>query len=150
MTPTLHTTIALQADLEQLRGAGQALRALLEQAAAPEDTLGACELAVQELLTNIVNHACHGEASQVIRVELTVEGGPGGAALTVRTWDNGTPAELDLDNIAMPDPLALQVGGYGLALMHALVDRLEYTRQGAQNCWVLVKSFTPLQSQARS
>jgi anti-sigma regulatory factor (Ser/Thr protein kinase) len=94
--------------------------------------------AIGELSGNVVRHA--------------YPAGPGELRLTLRLRDNaleavvtdrgrplsGLPPARDLHAI---DPLGLTDGGFGLDLVRAAVDRVEYARARKVNRWRLVKSL---------
>jgi anti-sigma regulatory factor (Ser/Thr protein kinase) len=90
------------------------------------------ETAVTEIVGNIAEHAA----------------GDGLLDVTVRVWvlpdrleaefrDRGRRADVDLENVALPDGLA--ESGRGLALTLAAVDELRYHRDGDVNHWHIVR-----------
>ncbi len=129
--------ITIQSTYESVRSADEALRALLSQAGVSESLSPACELAVHELLTNLVDHAYTGDPTGKVEVEMTVTE----QSLRVQTRDTGIPPNLDLYNISMPNPEDLAEGGYGLAIILTLMDEVSYQTQNGQNLWHLVKKF---------
>jgi serine/threonine-protein kinase RsbW len=101
---------------------------------------GRFEMAVVEILGNIVEHAYEldhagapGPAEELRRFDICVSATDDD--LVARFGDNGLPMELDLENIAMPDPLS--ESGRGLALVSAAVDDLQYERIEGRNHWRL-------------
>jgi len=90
-----------------------------------EDTAGSVELALVELATNSVVHAC---ASKV-----SLEAAAGPNSLTVVLRDDGV--RFDADEVAAPTPDVPQVHGYGLMLVEQLTEDLVYSRHGDQNEW---------------
>lgn len=94
------------------------------------------ELAVIEILGNIVEHAWAAGSEHVgsrrllLELELTAE------RVTAVLGDNGEPASLDLSGATMPGEDA--ESGRGLPLAMAALDRLDYSREGARNVWSLV------------
>ena len=98
------------------------------------------ETAVIEILGNIVEHAYqvdHSDAAppaeESRRFDIRVSAGP--QELVATFEDNGLPAELDLEHLAMPDDLA--ESGRGLALAGMLADAwgVTYTPR-AKRVWV--------------
>jgi len=130
-------SLQIPADYEQLRSASLALREMLIQSRVAETTISSCELILQELLTNIVDHAYLGDASQSIHINLSIHS----RQLIIETQDTGVAANVDLENVAMPDPLAFQEGGYGLAILMSLSDEVLYRRENQINIWKLVKQI---------
>ncbi len=134
-------TIIIASTYEEVRIADEALRAVLIAAHIPDDIVGCCELALHELLVNLVDHAYNKYTDQSIEITLTLEAG----MLIIQTVDFGKSAQLDLDSISMPEPVDLAESGYGMAIIQSLVDNIEYqnipvTPFGAgQNVWTLRK-----------
>lgn len=127
--------MTIQATYASVRAADEALRALLNAAQTPEETSSACELAFHELLTNLVDHAYPGQPHREIQVHIQISD----QKIQMETRDEGTPAHLNMDEIAMPDPEALAEGGYGLAIIQTLMDEMKYFTKNGQNTWQLVK-----------
>jgi len=91
-------------------------------------------IAVGEIGANIVEHAAQ---HRPVRLRMEVLVSP--EEVRVAFLDDGPPADVDLKNATMPDPMA--ECGRGLALAHAALDRLIYHRNRF-NHWILVsKSF---------
>ncbi|MDN4175324.1 ATP-binding protein [Nocardioides sp. SOB77] len=95
------------------------------------------ELAVVEVLANIVEHAYgeeHDDAhgARGVELDLAVEVD----RLVAVLHDDGVRAELDLSRVSMPGEDA--ESGRGLALTLATVDELEYRREDGRNLWRLV------------
>jgi serine/threonine-protein kinase RsbW len=127
----------LPAGFEKLRKASVALRDLLTRHKVKEDIINGCELALQELLANIAEHSYGEDESRFISVDLRVEG----KRLFIHTEDVGVPANVNLEKVAMPDPFDLQVGGYGMALIMELMDKVEYQYRDGKNLWFMSKAI---------
>jgi serine/threonine-protein kinase RsbW len=92
------------------------------------------EMAVVEIVGNIIEHAYTADSSstgRILHVALTVAPDSVEAVLS----DNGLPTELDLEAVTMPGEDA--VSGRGLALAVAAVDEVGYERVGGRNHWTL-------------
>lgn len=105
-----------------------------------DDLCGSAELVLAEVLNNVVEHAlagmggrgsfgfsCHGDAHQ-LAISVTDNGRamPGGQVPGGALPDVDTPMESgDID--------ALPEGGFGWALVHALVHDLHYARKNGVN-----------------
>ena len=130
------------ADLDELPAVSATLTSLLRrclgQTLAERDRY-ACELVLQELLSNLVRHACVENPQLHIQVRLSLDAAA--RILRVETSDPGRENHLDLQEIEMPVPDGLREGGYGMPLIHALVDSIAYRREGDRNLWSLAKSF---------
>lgn len=96
------------------------------------------ELAVHETCTNIVEHAYAG-VNGLIHLSVTVEQSP--KRLVIELKDNGR--SFDPAKVPEPNLEESQVNGYGLFLMHQLMDRVDYYPQSGQNRWCLVKNLEP-------
>lgn len=94
------------------------------------------QLAVQEACTNIVDHAYEGKPGYTFTVKIVVQQHP--QTLTISLIDKGVSfdisqrPEVDLDTPS-------DDGGYGLFLMHQLLDEVRYEVTNEGNLWVLVK-----------
>jgi anti-sigma regulatory factor (Ser/Thr protein kinase) len=127
----------IPAGYEELRIAAKALRDLLMLHKVEAGIIDNCELALQELLTNIVEHSYNGNKDKMINIRLRVEG----KQFIVETMDTGVFANITLDPVRMPDPLELQVGGYGMAIIQALMDEVQYQYNDSKNMWKLIKKI---------
>ena len=88
------------------------------------------EIAVGEISANIIEHAA--KAGPVrLRMEVRVLAD----TISVSFVDDGPPAQVDVHAPSMPDHTA--ESGRGLALAHAVLDRLHY-RRSSVNHWTLV------------
>lgn len=133
----MQTDLIIDADYEQLRIPGGILRELAGRAGIPEETISLCELVLQELLTNLVDHAYCGVSTGKISIHLQVEP----AKILIKTEDSGEAANLILENVSMPDPSELQEGGYGMAIIKSLMDEVSYRHENRKNIWLLVKKL---------
>jgi len=98
----------------------------------PEQVRGGFELAVVEVVTNVVMHSSD---DRPVRVELAVRSTEDGLEAVVT--DDAPPAAVDIDGAAMPDPEDLGESGRGLALVTLLVDRFEHAALPDGNRWLL-------------
>ncbi|HUV91903.1 MAG TPA: ATP-binding protein [Anaerolineales bacterium] len=93
------------------------------------------KLAAQECCTNIIDHSYAEESGGRIGVCLTVLREP--RRLVVEFHDTG----ISVEPATVTEP-QLKVGserGYGLFLMHELMDDVNYSQDERGNCWRLVK-----------
>lgn len=98
------------------------------------DEAGALELALAEVLNNIVEHAYAGQAAGPVRLLVLRQGG----TLDCRVEDRGRP----MPGLVLPDgrlpsvdgPIEdLAEGGWGWALIRAVTSDLSYERIGGRN-----------------
>jgi serine/threonine-protein kinase RsbW len=94
---------------------------------------GAFELAVVEVVTNVIQHGVEGTRT---RVELEV--GHTEHGLRAVVTDDAAPAEIDPSSAAMPDPEDFGESGRGLALIALLVDEFSHEPLAHGNRWTLV------------
>ncbi len=93
------------------------------------------QLAVQEICVNIVKHAYDGQNDGRIALVLTVAAPP--LRLIVECHDGGRP--FDPAGVPLPDLEHGQINGYGLFLVHHLMDTVTYDPCPEHNRWRLVK-----------
>lgn len=134
--------LTVQPTLQDLGRAVQALQGLLPARLA-EAERNALEIALCEVLTNIVQHGFAGAAGAPIEVEveeqpqaLVVEVCDTGCAIPRAKLEAAGPAAFafDADDIA-----ALPEGGFGLALVKAAFDVVDYRSADGVNCMHLEK-----------
>ena len=129
--------LSIPASLNYLSIVGPCLSTILQAANQPykEETLPySLELAIYETCTNIVVHAYENSFGR-IEIALTLENHP--QRLVVDLYDTGS--SFDLKNITPPNLEVPQEHGYGLFLVHQLMDDVEYQAGNGKNHWRLVK-----------
>ena len=94
------------------------------------------ELAVHEACANIVEHAYAGLSGR-IEVVFTLVEEP--RQLIVELGDNGR--SFDLSTVTAPDLDQPNTSGYGLFLVHQLMDKVDYFPEPGNNLWRLVKQY---------
>ena len=130
--------LVIPASYPDIRIADECLRSIMLASKISDEVVSGCELALHELLINLVDHAYCGDSSGQITINLRLEED----VLQIQTFDTGNPVNVDLNNISMPEPETFSEGGYGMALIQMLVDNINYQRSGNQNIWTLVKRIT--------
>lgn len=104
------------------------------QAGFPSDTISDLKLAISEAITNVVRHAYNGEPDHQIILSLVIDD----KALTLTIRDFGRP--FDASGYRPPDLNEPQEAGYGMFLMHSLMDEVHYdTSSGVGTTLTLVK-----------
>lgn len=93
------------------------------------------QLAVQEVCTNIVDHAYAGMEAGRIKVTLSLLESP--KRLSIELRDTGNSFDPSL--VAEPDLEVGQVHGFGLFLLRILMDEVNYEPLYQSNCWRLIK-----------
>jgi serine/threonine-protein kinase RsbW len=132
--------LEIPADLLSIRAAGDWIRGCLAERLTP-DHVGAvaytCELAIQEVLVNIVTHG-YGDAPGSIR--LSGEFTPDGETWRVVVEDDA--AGYEPDALHDPDPSEPQEHGYGMMIVRQLTSEFSYVRLTDRNRTTLVFDLT--------
>lgn len=134
--------IRLSADVQNLEQFLSAIRDTAARHGFPEKRIREIELAAEEALVNIFQHAYpEGDAGDVL-MECNLDAG--GEQLIIRFLDTG----IAFDNAAIAEPdltLDLEerpVGGLGFFFMQTMVDEVTSTREGETNILTLAAGRT--------
>jgi serine/threonine-protein kinase RsbW len=105
------------------------------------------ELCIAEAVTNAIKHAYHGNSGHTVSVFVSV----GADELRLEVTDRGTPMPApqierlvlgtDLAKSDSIDRASLAEGGRGLQIIHDLMDRVAYIKNGSINRLQLTKCF---------
>ena len=133
----MQTDLTVIANFEQLRKPAELLKELCSQSGVPAETFSLVELALQELLTNQVEHAYENNSAGTIKLQFNVDADK----ILIVSEDAGLKATFDLNKVKMPDPLELAEGGYGMAIIKNVMDDVSYRRLDGRNIWKLMKRF---------
>ena len=123
--------MTLRNDISEVARVLDAIEAFGEAHDLPAKAIFQLNLALDELITNIVSYAFEGHAES--RIELTVELRDGG--LDAVLIDNGrpfNPVEAELPDLGEGLD-ERRIGGLGLKLVRTYMDRLDYRRDGELN-----------------
>jgi serine/threonine-protein kinase RsbW len=103
------------------------------------------ELCTVEAVTNVIQHAYHGQPGHVVSVIVTIEIDQ----LRLEVVDSGTPMPMeyrerllhgsDVFQICDTERASLAESGRGLQIMHDLMDAVAYTPEGSFNRLQLTK-----------
>lgn len=131
------TSLTLPAEPASLGKVLEVVRSVAEQAGIGLKPTTQLELAVEEVLVNILKHAYGGGPGEVqVSCRITAEG-----AVEVEFADQGPP----FDPLSRPEPdLAATVderpiGGLGVHLAKTLTDQMTYRREDGSNILTLLK-----------
>lgn len=130
-------TITVSASHKEIYIPCNQLRALLVDARVSIGNINLCELALRELLTNLVELAYEGNAAGKIKVNLACSP----SRVVIETQDTGKPAQVVIGRNDSVNPIDLKEGVYGTAIMQSLVDEVVYTFGKGTNTWKLVKKL---------
>lgn len=124
-------TIRLPADPKEIERLNRIVRQFGDLHEVPGRTLYAVNLALDELVTNVILHGYEDRTDQEVKAQLTVQEG----VITAEVEDGGR-AFNPLD-APTPDLNAAlderELGGLGIHLVRSLMDRVEYRREGEKN-----------------
>ncbi|WP_420633450.1 ATP-binding protein [Candidatus Palauibacter sp.] len=131
--------IALKRDPSEPRRVVDAIERLCLDRGLSQDIIFKFQLSMDELLTNVISYGFEGiEESPVITVDIRL----GEANIHVVIRDNGQPFN-PLEDAATPDlSLAAEdrpIGGLGIHLTRAFIEKLAYERVDGFNCLTLTQ-----------
>jgi serine/threonine-protein kinase RsbW len=131
--------LEIPASFSYLNVLGACVRSFFTTVAAESELNGVAynvELAVHEACTNIVEHAYAGISG---RIEITMSLIREPHQLVVELHDSGR--SFQLPEVTQQDFSEPQISGYGLFLIHQLMDEISYHPQSGDNRWYLVKNL---------
>lgn len=136
--PTWRRELRAPARLDSLPSIGASLHEFAREAfgqGGDSSAVHDLRLAVQEAVTNVIEHG------QIPDPDLGIVLEARGSTLVVEVRSRGVCFDTTRVNPLLPDLELLAEGGYGICLMHALVDEMEFTTEGDTNVLVLSKSI---------
>lgn len=134
-------TLRVPNELAVIERLADAIDAFCSDHAIPPPLAVNLNLALDEILTNIISYGFKDEERHDIEVDLRLDAG----TLAVEVIDDGVA----FDPLKMPPPdldAALEdrpIGGLGIHLVKSLMDSVEYRREGARNRLSLRKNVFP-------
>ncbi|WP_168627583.1 ATP-binding protein [Cryobacterium sp. BB307] len=135
MTDALRRTYVLESPPDDVETVHDLLASLWSEA--PQVTNGdriRFETALIELAANVMTYAVPGGTVEcTLLIEVT------DVRIIATLTDSGYEADIPLTDGRMPGEL--QEAGRGLLLMRALVDEIEYTREGDLNRWRIARNL---------
>ena len=134
------SVIALKNDLSEITRLADELQAFADGHGISPGTLFALNLALEELVTNIISYGYPDTGEHVITVSLDVDG----ADLHVRLEDDAkafNPLEKETPDLDAPIE-ERGIGGLGVHLVRELMDDVRYERVGARNVLSMRKHMT--------
>ncbi len=123
--------LTLPADATAMPAVQAAIEAFCEAHAVATRPAYVLGLVVEELVTNVVNHAYRGTGGGPVRIRVEAAGG----TISGEVRDDGPP--FDPTTASAPDTSAAlddrPIGGLGVHIVKTLVERLDYAREGDSN-----------------
>jgi len=141
VTPVQQQTLALRSELAELPRLVSFIDDFFALLPADAGALNAFQLALEEVVLNVINHGYHGETGHTIPVTLAVEDGH-----VLATVTDDAPA---FDPLARPPvdinaPLEDRpIGGLGIHLVKKLMTNVTYERRDGRNILTLARELRP-------
>ena len=128
------TTLTVPGQLENVPHVRRWLEGVLSENGVSPDTTSDLALAATEVCTNIVRHGYGERSNGDIELELSISG----AEIRLTIVDTAPP--FSPDQFTPPVPGEARMGGYGLYLIHSLMDEVSHQNMGRNgNRTVLTK-----------
>ena len=130
--------LSIDSSFSEVRLASELLYKYCDTHKIPIDLQGQLELMLVEALNNVVEHAYLEKAGNSIGIELEMVD----QNALMKITDNGiaAPGSVLIEGSELPDITALPEGGWGLCLIQALADNIEYHRYPSHNILILTKN----------
>jgi serine/threonine-protein kinase RsbW len=130
-------TVRLPADIREIERLNRVVRQFGDLHEIPSRALYAVNLALDEVLTNVVRHGFDDPSGQEVVAELTARS----TELTTIVADSGRAfSPLDAAPPDLTAPLSERaLGGLGIHLVRSLMDDVEYRRENGKNVLTLRK-----------
>lgn len=123
--------------LDELERVAHEVERLGTRLALPRQVIVDVQIAVDEVLTNVISYAYADTADHLILLRMTATD----AALVIEITDDGRPFDPSLvtpPDVATPLP-ERSIGGLGLHLVRKVMDDLAYRRQHDRNILTMTK-----------
>ena len=142
-TPAEPTTVTLKNHLSEIARVAHVVEQFGSRHSLPARLVFEVNLALDEILNNVIAYAYDDGAEHEIVVRLTVQPGE----LVVQVEDDGRAFNpLDVAEPSLDVSLSeRQIGGLGMHLVRKVIDDLQYRRCDGRNVLVMTKRATPPQ-----
>lgn len=137
----MNNSFSMGVNLSELNNASEWLRSRAEDFGIPEKEVFTLDLALEEIVTNIIKYAFEG-TFQGECISVTFEMEPNRVVLSV--LDHGKP----FDPLQAPPPQhetdiqKMKIGGLGIHLTRQLMDGMDYVRRDGKNVLTVWKNLT--------
>ncbi len=131
------TTLTLKNSLSEIARLAHAVEIFGSRHALPARLIFEVNLALEEILANVISYGYDDDAEHDIVVRLTMQAGE----MAVQVEDDGRAFNpLDVAAPLLDVPLQdRRIGGLGVHLVRSVTDRVEYRREGDKNILVITK-----------
>ena len=138
-------TVTIASQTAHLAEVRRFVRGCAAEAGLSDRTASQVQLAVDEAVANAIEHGYHGQADGAIEVEAGVRGRGADRRFVVSVRHRGVPFdEARYHPAALHDALqSRQRRGYGMRLIHQLMDEVAFGKKGTQNEVRLSKKLGP-------
>jgi anti-sigma regulatory factor (Ser/Thr protein kinase) len=129
MNPSFHQTIANE--VSDLKGLMEGATGFLESRGVDAQAVYRINLALEEMVTNIIKYSYDSPGRRNIEVTLEI----GEDEITAVIIDDGHDFNpvLHEENPPPEKPEDREIGGWGIPLIKKLLDRMDYRREGGRN-----------------
>lgn len=135
----VETTLRLRNDFAELSPVAEATTQFLEAHQAGPEVVFAANLAIEELVTNIIKYGYDDSEAHEITVHLEIDGG----VLHIRIDDDGhefNPFDQPEPDTSLPAE-ERDIGGLGIHFVRNLLDSCAYIREDGQNRVTITKAL---------
>jgi anti-sigma regulatory factor (Ser/Thr protein kinase) len=128
-------TLAIAASGDEIRRASEWLTTVLRQRDVPDSQVKCLELALHEVLANVLAHGGSAARAETIRIRIEIRGNATIGEARVKVRDVG----IAFDPTGVPEHTPAktlaeaQLGGLGLPLIRRCSDWMSYRREGGRN-----------------
>lgn len=130
-------SININNDVSQIRVVSKALGTFAEEVELPNKILFNFDLALEELISNIILHGYSNKASEPILIELNYDEQSGNfEAIITDTAEAYNPLEHDEPDVTLSAE-ERNVGGLGILLVKKKIPQLSYSRKNGKNRIIL-------------
>ncbi len=139
MAMSVETTLRLRNDFDELTAVAEATTNFLEENAAGPDVVFAANLAIEELVTNIIKYGYDDEAAH----EITVHLAKNAEILHIRICDDGhafNPFDQPEPDTTLPAD-ERDIGGLGIHFVRHMLDSCAYQREDGRNIVTVTKKL---------
>ena len=132
-------SVPFKNQLSEIKRLGQIVAAFGARHHLPARVVFEVNLALEEILTNVISYGYEDSSEHQIRLTLALVGGE----LRAEVEDDGRPFNpIEAPEPEMDSPLEERpVGGLGIHLARKLMDRLAYRRQQDKNLLLMTKKI---------
>lgn len=137
----MEATIQIKNNIKELETLNIKLEEIGESWNIPHNIIMNINLALEEIITNIIYYAFEDKSEHIIDIKIALEKN----SLNIKIADRGKPFNL----LEMPKPDDLnkniaerKIGGLGIYFVRNLMDKINYSRNDGKNILYLTKNIS--------